>query len=223
MGDLSFGKSFGMLETGRKHFAIDLLEEGMSLLGVFTPTPWLARVGFCIPGAATNWKKMFCWSDEQIQERLTVVKEEKDITSWLIGAFKDNGMTQKERDWLNGDAFLIIIAGSDTTASTLVHIFYHLAQDPTQAEKIRTELDVLGSRLDTKSLQSLSQLNGLINETLRLHPPVPSAGLRETPPQGSEIAGQYIPGGTTVVVPVYSLQRREITPFSFNILARLFI
>lgn len=213
MGDLSFGKSFGMLKTGRKHFAIDLLDKGMSLLGVFTPTPWLARLGFQIPGAATGWKKMFSWSDQQIQKRLDSQKEEKDISSWLIGAFKDKGMTKREKDWLNGDAFLIIIAGSDTTASTLVLMFYHLAQNPTHVDKIREELDALQSGLNAKSLQALPHLNGFINETLRLHPPVPSAGLRVTPSQGLSVGDQHIPGHTTVVVPVYSLQRRKSVVF----------
>ena len=213
MADLSFGKSFGLLETGQKHFAIDLLEHGMSLLGIFTPTPWLARIGFHIPGAASTWKKMFLWSDEQMQERLESDRKDKDISSFLIDAFKRSGMTKTERDWLNGDAFLIIIAGSDTTASSLVFLFYHLAQNPIWVDKIRKELDALASALDMRSLQSLPSLNAFINETLRLHPPVPSAGLRETPPEGIEIGNQYIPGHTTVVVPVYSLHRCEWNAF----------
>ena len=213
MGDLTFGESFHMLETGRKHFAIDLLDKGMNLLGIFSPTPWLARIGFHIPGAATSWKRMFRWSDKQIRQRLESRKEEKDISSWLIAAFRDNGMTKTDKAWLDGDAFLMISAGSGTTAFTLVLIFYYLAQDPTRVDKIREELDYSVSKLDAQSLQSLPYLNGIINETLRLHPPLPSAGLRETPSQGIQIAGQYIPGYTTVVLPVYSLHRRKSTNY----------
>ena len=120
MGDLSFGKSFNVLSTGKKHFAIDLMDNGMTLLGLFTPTPWLARLGFSIPRVATGWKKMFVWSDEQMQERLESKAKRTDITSWLIEASKQANSMEQDRNWLNGDAFGIVIAGSDTTVSTLV-------------------------------------------------------------------------------------------------------
>ena len=60
------------------------------------------------------------------------------------------------------------------------------------------------------SLQSLPHLNGFINETVRFHPPVSSAGLRETLPEGSTVADRHIPGHMTVVVPVYSLHRCKL-------------
>ena len=57
----------------------------------------------------------------------------------------------------------------------------------------------------------MPHLNGIISETLRLHPPVPASSLRDTPPQGLIIAGRYIPGNTTVLVPAYTLGRRTCT------------
>ena len=42
-----------------------------------------------------------------------------------------------------------------------------------------------------------------------MHPPVPSGGYRETPPDGLTVAGHYIPGLTTVVAPRYTLGRRK--------------
>ena len=60
-----------------------------------------------------------------------------------------------------------------------------------------------------RALQELPHLTGLINETLRLHPPVPSGGLRDTPPEGLTLGSTYIPGNTTVLIPQYSLGRRK--------------
>lgn len=209
MGQLSFGKSFNMLATGKRHFAIDLMRDGMTLLGLFTPTPWLARIGFSIPGVASGWKSMFVWSDAQMRERIDRQGdgENNDITSWLINASRENNSLEADRSWLNGDAFGIIIAGSDTTATTLVMLFYHLALDPSQIAKIRSELDQLAPNPDARALQTLPHLNGAINETLRLHPPVPSAGLRQSPPEGATVAGTSIPGSTVLCLPVYSLHR----------------
>lgn len=229
MGQLSFGKSFNMLTTGKRHFAIDLMNNGMTLLGLFTPTPWLARIGFSIPGVASGWKSMFVWSDAQMRERIDRKDDNdtdtdnnnnddannKDITSWLINASRKNNTLEADRSWLNGDAFGIIIAGSDTTATTLTMLFYHLALSPSHISKIRHELSNLPTTTtpDARTLHSLPHLNGCIHETLRLHPPVPSGGLRLSPPQGLTISSPntnkptYIPPNTTLSLPLYSLHR----------------
>ncbi|KAL9122404.1 MAG: hypothetical protein Q9187_001041 [Circinaria calcarea] len=87
-----------------------------------------------------------------------------------------------------------------------------MALEPQHAKKIRTELDTIPSIYDTKALKTLDHLNGAINETLRLHPSVPTGGYRESPPQGVEIAGHFIPGNTTIVSPRYTMGRRLTSP-----------
>ena len=96
----------------------------------------------------------------------------------------------------------------------MVFLFYHLAAAPTEITKLRTELQALTSFSDNRQLTSMAHLNGVINETLRLHPPIPSGGLRDTPPEGLEIDGTYIPGGVTVLLPAYSLGRCTFLFFS---------
>jgi cytochrome P450 len=101
---------------------------------------------------------------------------------------------------------------SDTTASTLTYLFYHLAHDSTQQEKIWLELASLreeDGEISFKSLQGADHLNGTINEALRLHPALPSSVLRLTPPEGIKIGETLIPRNTTVVVPSYTVGRRK--------------
>jgi tryprostatin B 6-hydroxylase len=106
---------------------------------------------------------------------------------------------------------------SDTTASTLTHIFYHLAQDLQQVDKLRYEIapqiDSSEGILPAK-LQYLDHLNGIINETLRLHPPVPTAIPRLTPPEGIQIADVYVPGYITVWCPPYVTGRSTLLQIS---------
>ena len=99
----------------------------------------------------------------------------------------NDGTSKHAREWLYGDGFSIIIAGSDTTSSALLFIFYYLACDLTRVAKIRDELDYI-LNLDAASLVNLPYLNGVINEALHLHPPVASAGLRQIPPEGLTIS-----------------------------------
>jgi cytochrome P450 len=132
----------------------------------------------------------------------------------MRGKYKTNVMA-------NHDLF-----GSDTTASTLTHIFYHLAQDPQHVKRLRLEI---GSRIDTSDgivpvkLQDLNYLNGIINETLRLHPPVPTAIPRLTPPEGIQIADVHIPGHITVWCPPYATGRSTLSKAFVLLLERLLI
>ena len=58
-------------------------------------------------------------------------------------------------------------------------------------------------------LSALPLLDGIVNETLRLHPPVPSGMPREIPKSGAQIGPYWVPGETIVAVPTYSIQRDE--------------
>lgn len=98
---------------------------------------------------------------------------------------------------------------SDTTASTLTYIFYELAKQPELVPKLRDEVQSLlsaGKDLSNMNLQSLPLLNGIINETLRLHPP---AGVlqRKTPPEGIMIGETFVPGNMTVFSPFFAAAR----------------
>ena len=76
---------------------------------------------------------------------------------------------------------------------------------------IRDEIHELVGKdgvISNRALQSAKVLNGVLSETLRMHPP---AGLlqRKTPPEGIMIDGTYIPGDMTVVCPQYVVGRSK--------------
>lgn len=87
---------------------------------------------------------------------------------------------------------------------------YELLHNPAEIEKLRTELEPHveenGDFLATK-IQYSDHLNGVINEALRLHPPVPDHLQRKTPPEGIRVEGVWVPGDMTVICPQYSLGR----------------
>lgn len=102
---------------------------------------------------------------------------------------------------------------SDTTAASLTCLFFELAQNPAVLQKLQEEVDGYFAQNPEPSAASLSKLeylNACINESLRLHPPVPSGVQRITPPEGLQLDGTFIPGETIVQVPTYTLHRGEI-------------
>lgn len=103
----------------------------------------------------------------------------------------------------------MLIFVSDTTAVTLSYVFYYLAKMPEEAEKVRAEVESLynAGTMQDRELKGLDHLNAVINEALRMHPPVPGGLLRDTPPEGIEVNGTHIPGDVTVSIPMYPIGR----------------
>lgn len=217
MGDLGFNTSFHMLDSGETHWAIKLLNEGMDPIGAQLPT-WFFRLLIAIPGAAGDFWKFIKYCSDQLEARMQVQgkMENPDITHTLIDYYNrsDKAAQKAQIPMLQGDSRLIIVAGSDTTASTLVHLFYHLATEKGLIERLREEVDSLtkgDDKIEHQKLQDAPLLNGAINETLRLHPPVPSGLFRKAPSEGVEIGDVYIPGNTKIQMPQYAMARGEFT------------
>lgn len=99
---------------------------------------------------------------------------------------------------------------SDTTATSLTHIFYELARNPEHISKLREEIArhiSPSEEIDDQNLKYAHHLNGVIHETLRLYPPVPTALQRLTPPEGLQIGNTHIPGNVTVWCSQYAMGR----------------
>ncbi|KAE8405503.1 cytochrome P450 [Aspergillus pseudonomiae] len=135
--------------------------------------------------------------------------------TWLFPFFKRipvlNSDYLKFWNWVGGrveERIKYTNLCSDTTAATLTNLFFHLAADHTWQTKLQTELDALPD-LTQEKLTGAKTLDALINETLRLHPAVPSGTQRITPPEGLQIGDRYIPGDVMVCIPTHTLFRDE--------------
>ncbi len=102
---------------------------------------------------------------------------------------------------------------SDTVGITLTFVFYHLAQFPAYQDMIRKELVEVPSLTDIQALVKLPGLQSILKESLRLYPPIPTGGSRESGPNGVTIDGTFIPPYTTIVVSKYALARRKCSTY----------
>jgi cytochrome P450 len=100
---------------------------------------------------------------------------------------------------------------SDTTAAVLTTLFFHLAMEPHIVHELRKHVDPVfeSGEVDATALARVAQLDAVINEAMRLHPPVPSGVQRLTPPEGMMIGETFVPGNTIVYVPLYTLFRGQ--------------
>lgn len=132
----------------------------------------------------------------------------QDIVSWLVKAVMDKDPAASPSDpALHEDSRVVIVAGSETTATTLATIFYYLAKYPAVQKKLQSRVDAaLGAQWSYEEARNVTFLDDIIHETLRLKPALLTGGFRVTPPQGVTVDGTFIPGGTNVFVPVQRIQ-----------------
>ncbi|KAI4596579.1 hypothetical protein KJ359_005335 [Pestalotiopsis sp. 9143b] len=85
-----------------------------------------------------------------------------------------------------------------------------LSQNPKALQALQKEVDDLYAstdNIDAMTLSKLRYMDAVINETLRLHPPVPSGLQRMTPPEGLQIDQTFIPGNTILQIPSFTMYR----------------
>lgn len=91
------------------------------------------------------------------------------------------------------DTGLTIVAGSDTTATTLNALFCYLLQNEHAYKRLQKEIDdtfpTIQDDLDPKKLAAMPFLSACINEALRLMPAVPSGSRRSTERVGPRVIG----------------------------------
>lgn len=104
----------------------------------------------------------------------------------------------KEELYRNGAFFTL--AGSETTSTTTTVALYYLGIHPHLKAKVMQELKDTFAKEEEINIRSTTKLNYLtavIEESMRYHPPGPNALWRQTPPEGNEILGDWIPGNVS--------------------------
>ncbi|KAL2173995.1 cytochrome P450 monooxygenase-like protein [Thermothelomyces heterothallicus CBS 202.75] len=208
MEDLAFNKSSNMLENGQEAYVFKTIRTDMFNIALFTHMPWLLPFVKRTPILNWNYLEFLDWIQKLIDERKQKEPELPDIFSWILAAYEKSPKTKRDQLNLHGDAQLIVIAGSDSVAAALSHVFFHLAWDPSLVKRLQAEFDALPD-ISHDNLMTVPLLDAVINETMRLHPPVPSGTQRMTPPEGLWIGDRFIPGNTIVQVPSYTVFRDE--------------
>lgn len=145
-----------------------------------------------------------CWQDLGSSiEKIRTAKDYKN-GSTIFHEILQSDIPEQEKSTprLIDEAMVLAIAGSDTTASTLSALTYHILSDRSIFARLREELDsaMPGSDQypDPAALNRLPFLNALVEEALRLYP---SATHRQDRVAPDEDLIFHHPNGTNVLIP----------------------
>ena len=141
--------------------------------------------------------------------RARVPSDEVSVIGRLLDARDIDTGEPLDAEALRNEAAVLFMAGHETTANTLAWAWYLLSQAPDVEARLHAELDqVLGGRQATiADLPRLVFARAIIEETLRLYPPVPilpREALREETYQDTRI-----PKGSLVLVVPWLLHRHR--------------
>ncbi|KAJ5925136.1 hypothetical protein N7454_007775 [Penicillium verhagenii] len=212
IGELSFGESFQMLESGVKNQYTKDLESLSSLQPIRTTFPTMVYLARSLPlpifkraGAVSN--RMTQYALQSLQRYTKHLRENPTSPKQTLFTKILDEKTGLSLNDIKGEAQGYIVAGSDTTAVTLTYLVYCVCSDIRVRDKLATALAGLPSPVSDNDIRNLPYLNQVISETLRLHTAVPLGLPRAVPIEGATLKGMHIVGGTTVSAQSYSLHR----------------
>lgn len=151
-------------------------------------------------------RALFALIDER--RRAKDLAERKDILSMLLAARDEDGRPMTDEE-LRDELLTMLIAGHETTATSLSWAFERVLSEPRVAKKIEAELAPLRSgdgRVEPAALPKLEYLDAVIKETLRVRPILPIVVRELTAPYS--IGGHAIPAGVKLTPCIYLAHRR---------------
>jgi cytochrome P450 len=130
-----------------------------------------------------------------------------DILSLLVDARDEQGTAMTDAELLD-EMFTLLMAGHETTATSLAWVFWHLLRHPDVLATLRAELAhiVGGGRVEPHHLPKLEYLDAVTKEGARLTPVVTNVARRLHAP--ARIGGLDLPPGVSVSASIYGAHHR---------------
>ncbi|MEO8092285.1 MAG: cytochrome P450 [bacterium] len=192
---------FGVEDEGRRQ------QLGDDLVEILATTQSPAALGL----SSKRLRRIWPWrrtaarirrTDEILGEEIALrrsgpdLAERDDILSMLLAARFEDGSAMDDRE-IRDQLMTLLLAGHETTATSLAWAFDLLFRRPEAMERLTAEVREGESRY----------LDAVIDETLRLRPVVPFTGrqLRDA----SDLSGHRLPAGAVVLAAIYLAHMRE--------------
>lgn len=200
IGDLAFGEPFDCLRNNRYHTWVTMVFQSakMSLFQrLLHLYPWLESLfNKSLPKKVAKMRnEHWRMSKDKVGRRLALQTSRPDFMSYILRHNDERGMTRQE---IEANAGVLILAGSETTATLLSGCTYYLLKHPETYNKLVHEIRGAFQKKEDITFLTVARLpylHAVLEESLRLYPPVPGYLPRKVPMGGASIDGQYVPGG----------------------------
>ncbi|CAH0564513.1 unnamed protein product [Brassicogethes aeneus] len=229
--DIIGSVAFGIECNSLKNPNCEFINYGLKF---FTRSAWgniIAMFSFCIP-EVLRFLKIRAINKETSDFYMRVVKDtvdyreannikRRDFMHLLIqlkntGKLEDENLNTEDKisfEELAAQAFIFFIAGFETSSATMTFALYELALNQDIQNRVREEVIEVLNKNDKKltydAVMNLSYMDQVINETIRLHPPITT--LNRICTKDYKVPGTdfVLEKGTKVNIPVMGLHMDE--------------
>ena len=140
-----------------------------------------------------------------IDRRRKAAAAPRDVLSMLMQARDPQDGKFMPDSQLIDEILTLVVAGHETTASTLNWAWYLISQHPKVEEELSSELESRAECYEFVDLPKFSYTRQVIEETMRLYP----AGwlMTRRALHDDRLGEYYVPAGTEIYIPPYYIQR----------------
>ncbi|KAH7110902.1 cytochrome P450 [Dendryphion nanum] len=223
IGQFGFGCSLHLQTEKTNNFILRGMGGSSYRMNIYIQAPmakWMGVEAVLLPVLYSSLMQYYLLLRKLVKDRLAEGKDAKeDLFSYVVDAKDPETGTEIRLGELWSEATFFFPAGGDTTASTITAVFFYLSRYPRCYERLIAEVrGAFSSGKDIRTGSALSScvyLRAVIDETMRITPPVAGTMWRELPvsDEGSSeplvIDGHVVPAGTWVGVNTYSIHHNE--------------
>ncbi|KAJ6086228.1 hypothetical protein N7486_010509 [Penicillium sp. IBT 16267x] len=226
MGDVTFSRNWSIQDSPANRHILDLMSLGTSGINLAGHMPTILKLKLdqiCFPSLVKGVQDFFQLSAAQSMWRVeqdSSTLKYRDLFAALLDARDPETKKGYSQQDLIAEAGILIIAGADTTATSITATLFYLLHNEESYKRAQAEVDnafggISNEDVETirigSALTSCSFLYACINEAMRMSPPVGGILPREALVGGLEVDGgrYYVPAGTDVGVPTYALHHTE--------------
>jgi cytochrome P450 len=175
----------------------------LDALSLIRAPDWLPR--FQNSAARRALKRVHRVIDDVIDQIASGKGDSETVIAHLFDV-KDKDGRGLTREAIRNEAIVIFMAGHETTANTLAWAWFLVSKSNRVRAKMQAEIDALGHPPKFEDVQGLIHTRSIVEETLRLYPPVPILGRQAL--EDTKVGKWDIRKGSIVMVCPYMLHRK---------------
>lgn len=222
-GDLTFGESFGAVAGAKDHPWVSILMESSFAISLATTSRRIPLLKLALPFILPKDipQKLARHNELSREKTLKRVKMADEVyRPDFFQHILSKGGDRVHFEELVNQTIQLITAGSETTATFLSSVTFHLLKNRTCLDELTREVRSAfrsAGEINADRCSELKYLNAVIEEGLRIWPPLPFGQPRESP--GAVVSGVFLPPGTVCSVDMWSVHHNPkywTDPYSFR-------
>ena len=139
ISDFCFAESYGQLKSGEQEPAIKGMHQFIPLESKLSAISFSLRMVLILQILGINQMKVLSRAQEQVKRRLEMAADQKDLMNRVIGHISEDG-DGMSLDELGHNAMVLMLAGSETTATALAGSIFYLLQNQVVLGKLTKEI-----------------------------------------------------------------------------------